>query len=80
MQWPKASVLVFIGLAAILAWARPMFADDPEPSRDPAVVKAQLRQASLLCKRMAQEIQALPPDDTERLILVSRDVLAKTRF
>ncbi len=64
MQWPKAGLFVLVGLAALLAWARPALADDPTPSRDPAVFKAQLRQASMLCKKMAQEIQGLPSDDS----------------
>jgi len=63
MQWSKASILALVGLAFLLAWVRPVLADDPVPSRDPAVFKLQLRQASLLCKRMAQEIQSLPSDD-----------------
>src|SRR5262249_56086846 len=44
-------------------WVPPVDADEPRPSLDPAVFKLQLRQASLLCKRMAQEIQSLPSDD-----------------
>jgi len=63
MQWSKASILALVGLDFLLAWVRPVLADDPVPSRDPTVFKSQLRQASLLCKRMAQEIQSLPPDD-----------------
>src|SRR5262249_27399250 len=64
MQWLKAGMLVVVGLAALFAWAGPAPADDPTPSRDPAVFKAQLRQASMLCKRTAQEIQGLPSDDS----------------
>lgn len=63
MPWLKASILALVSLAFLLAWARPVLADDPVPSRDPAVFKLQLRQASLLCKRIAQEIQGLSPDD-----------------
>jgi len=49
----------------VLAWAALASAqEDPEPSRDPAVFKAQLRQAAQLCKRTMQDIQALSPDDT----------------
>ena len=42
----------------------PQGQEDPQPSREPAVFKAQLRQASLLGRRTIREIQALPVDDS----------------
>ena len=38
--------------------------DDPQPSRQPAVIKAQLLQFTQLSRRTMREIQALPVDDS----------------
>ena len=54
------TVLLRLVLATIPVHAQ----DDPQPSKDPAVFKAQLLQYMQLTRKNLREIQALSPDDT----------------
>src|SRR5262252_9958808 len=54
------TVLLRLVLATIPVHAQ----DDPQPSKDPAVFKAQLLQFTQLTRKNLREIQALSPDDT----------------
>ena len=54
-----------VAFLVLLPSAEPALAqEDPQPRRDPAVFKEQLRQASVLGRRSIREIQALPVDDS----------------
>ena len=59
------SVIVAFGLFALLTTAKSIHAqDDPQPSRDPNVFKAQLQEFILITKKNLRDIQALPVDDS----------------
>src|SRR5438552_11205421 len=61
----RATIIALGCLAALLTLAHPVHGlEDPQPSRNPAIVKDQLRQAAALCKRTIREVQALPADDS----------------
>jgi hypothetical protein len=61
----RATIIALGCLAALLTLAHPVHGlEEPQPSRNPAIVKDQLRQAAALCKRTIREVQALPADDS----------------
>ena len=61
----RSSVVALVGFSMLLTSAASVHGqEDPQPSRDPAVYKAQLRQFSVLGRRTLREIQALPVDDS----------------
>jgi hypothetical protein len=58
-------MVALVAISVVLTSAGPVRGqEDPQPSREPAVFKAQLLQASQLAKRSIQEIQGLPIDDS----------------
>jgi len=60
-----ALMVAFAGLLSLVSSTDIARAqEDPRPSRDPNVFKAQLREASMLAKRSIREIQSLPVDDS----------------
>jgi hypothetical protein len=64
-QSPIFSIVVaLVGLSVLLMSVESVQGQDPEASRDPAVFKAQLRQAVVLGRKTLRDIQALPVDDS----------------
>jgi hypothetical protein len=58
-------IVALVVIPVFMISARPASGqEDPQPSREPAVFKAQLLQASQLARRSIQEIQGLPIDDS----------------
>lgn len=58
-------ILTLISLCVPLMWADPAPGQQaPQPSKQPAVFKAQLREAAQLGRSTVREIQALPTDDS----------------
>ena len=58
-------IVASVGLSALLTTAESVHGqDDPQPSKDPNVYKAQLQQFVLLTKKNIRDIQALPDDDS----------------
>ena len=61
----RSTVIALVGFSMLLASVVSVHGqEDPQPSRDPNVYKAQLRQFSVLGRRTVHEIQALPVDDS----------------
>jgi hypothetical protein len=64
-SWASITLASLAGFLVLLPAAVSIQAqEDPQPSRDPVVFKAQLRQASVLGRRSIREIQALSIDDS----------------
>ena len=58
-------IVVFVGFVSLLTTAESIHGqEDPQPSKDPAVFKAQLLQFTLLTRKNLRDIQALPVDDS----------------
>jgi|SRR6266568_3224354 len=58
-------VVALVGLSVLLTSGEPARGqEDPQPSRDPNVFKAQLRQFTVLGRKTLRDIQALPVDDS----------------
>jgi hypothetical protein len=65
-----ASTVAVVG-TLVLILAGPLLAHgqtpDPQPSRNPAVFKAQLSEASVLSKKVLRELRSLPADESTPL-------------
>ncbi len=58
-------IVAFVGFISLLTTAESVLGqDEPQPSKDPAVFKAQLLQFTLLTRKNLRDIQALPVDDS----------------
>ena len=65
MRFRSRFTIVLASLLGLVLMASPVHAqDDTQPSKDPAVFKAQLLQYTQLTRKNLRDIQALSPDDT----------------
>src|SRR6266536_2662313 len=69
MLCSRSTTIALVGLLGLLIAARQVHAQDElfQPSKDPAVFKAQLLQFNLLTRKNISNIQALSPDDSSPL-------------
>jgi len=69
MLCSRSVTIALVGLLGLLMAARQVHAQDAmlQPSKDPAVFKAQLLQATQLTRKNIRDIQALSPDDSSPL-------------
>jgi len=64
VQFRRGIILVVSLLIVLAAVHSAPAQEDPQPSKDPAVFKAQLLQFTQLTRKNLADIQALPPDDS----------------
>ena len=61
----RPSIVVLVGTVILLTSLKPAQGQsEPVPSREPAIYKAQIREAIGLSRRTLRELQAIPNDDS----------------